>query len=157
MTALWTHSWQAAVTPSLTSISPTILAKIARVEGVLEAGAYQLHDGIGVFRWVATIPLHVDSIPDNQRTMGMVLINDGGFVFVTAESADRLELPVGAVWKLNSHVPHQGFQTVEHQHPQFVGILWDYEVGEEPDVDWFVSEALMELERWAAEPEQAAA
>lgn len=153
----WTSSAQAAVTESLTSITPSILAKVASVEGVLEAGAYQLHDGIGVFRWVDTIPIHVDSIPDNQRTMGMVLVNDGGFVLATSESDELLALPVGAVWKLNSHVPHQGIKTEEHARPQFVGILWDYEVGHEPAVDWFVSEALMELERWASEADKAAA
>lgn len=147
---LYTHiAAQAAVTTALVSIPAEIAHKAATAPGVVEGNAIQVHDGIGVFKWVGEVGEHVDAIPADQITMGMVLLNQGGFGLRTAESPDVLPLPVGAVWRLNSHVPHAGVQTEPAAEPLFIGILWDAAIDSEPTPQWFVSEALGELWAWA--------
>lgn len=139
----------AAVTAPLVAIPEAIVAKAASAPGEAEDGAVQVHDGIGVFKWLGTVGEHVDDIPPDQITMGMVLVNDGGFALRTRDSATLLALPVGAVWRLDSHVAHQGVQTdAGASHPQFIGILWDAGIEDEPTPAWFAAEAMSELWAW---------
>lgn len=141
---------QAAVTTSLLAIPSPVREKALSIVGREEGGAIQLHHGIGVFQWKDTIAAHVDDVPENHITMGLVLVNDGDFVFWTEESPLPLPLSVGSVWRLNARIRHQGVRTTDHAAPQFVGILWDFPVQEEPTPEWFASEALAELMNWVA-------